>query len=107
MTDKNSWLFKKLPQNSQEIKIVYKKQIDTNNAVVLLEFENRRYLVMSGNSNLLLDTFGQSDLKDEGEFEKAFEDNRKKLDEYLKLQDQKLENYKEKASSDFHKDFKL
>ena len=104
-SNKNSWLFKKSFENSQEIKIVYKKQVDTNNSVILLEFENRRYLVMSGNSNLLLDSFGDGELKDEGEFERAFEDNRKKLDEYLKLQDQKLENYKAKASNDFQKEF--
>ncbi len=106
-TNKNSWLFKKIPNSTQDIKIIYKKQIDTSNSVVLLEFENKRYLVMSGNSNLLLDTFGENELEDKSEFEKAFEDNRKKLDDYLKLQDQKLENYKTKASSDFQKDFEF
>jgi len=105
--DKSSWLFKKSTDNSQEINVIYKKQLDTNNSVILLEFENRRYLVMSGNSNLLLDTFGENELENKSDFEKAFEDNRKKLDDYLKLQDQKLENYKEKASGDFHKEFEF
>ncbi|MFK5880767.1 MAG: hypothetical protein QM482_01025 [Sulfurospirillum sp.] len=106
-SNKKSWLFKKSEGDFDDIKVVYKKQVDIKNSVILLEFKNKRYLVMSGNSNLLLDTFGQSELQDTSEFEKAFEDNRKKLDEYLKLQDQKLENYKEKASSDFHKDFEF
>jgi len=106
-TNKNSWLFKTSNSNNQDIKILHKKQIDSNNSVVLLEFENMKYLVMSGGSNLLLDTFGGKELQNKGEFEKAFEDNRKKLDDYLKIQDNKLEDYKEKASNDFQKDFEF
>jgi len=104
---KKSWLFKMSNTNNQDIKILHKKQIDTNNSVVLLEFENIKYLVMSGGSNLLLDTFGNKELQNKGEFEKAFEDNRKKLDDYLKIQDNKLEDYKEKASNDFQKDLEF
>ncbi len=104
---KNSWLFKASNINNQDIKILHKKQIDANNSVLLLEFENIKYLVMSGGSNLLLDTFGGKELQNKGEFEKAFEDNRKKLDDYLKIQDNKLQNYKEKASNDFQKDFEF
>ncbi len=97
----NSWLFKKGSSSTQDIKIVYKKPIDNNNSAIVLEFENKRYLVISGNSNLLLDIFSENELQNRSEFEKAFEDNRKKLDDYLKLQDKKLEDYKEKASNDF------
>jgi flagellar biogenesis protein FliO len=102
---KSSWLFKKTSQNRQVVNVVYKKQLDTNNSVVLLEFEDKKYLVMSGSSNLLLDTFGAGEIDDKSQFEKAFEDNRKKLDDYLKLQDKKLEDYKEKASGEFKKEF--
>jgi len=42
--------------------------------------------VMTGSSNLLLEKFSQGDIKDNSEFEKAFENNRKKLDEYLRIQ---------------------
>ena len=34
-------------------------------------------------------------------FEKVFEENRRRLDEYLKLQDNKLSTYKNKASADY------
>ncbi len=105
--DKNSWLFKKTSGNQKGIKLIFRKPIDSNNSVVLLEFENRKYLVMSGNSNILLDTFGENEVQSKGDFEKAFEDNRKKLDDFLKLQDQKLEKYKAKASDDFSKDFEF
>jgi len=95
----NSWLFKKTSARIEEIRILKRKPIDTNNSVVLVEFEGKKYLLASGNSNVLLDTFGQNELEETSEFEKAFEDNRKKLDDYLKLQDQKLNDYKDKASN--------
>jgi len=87
---KNSWLFKENSKNipSGEVNVLHQKQIDNTNSVVLLEFENRKYLVMTGSSNVLLEKFSQGDIKDDGDFEKAFEDNRKKLDEYLKIQQQ-------------------
>ena len=97
----NSWLFKKASAGVEEIKILKRKPIDANNSVVLVEFENKKYLLASGNSNVLLDTFGQNELEEASEFEKAFEDNRKKLDDYLKIQDQKLNDYKDKASSEY------
>ena len=37
---KKSWLFKMANANNEDIKILHKKQIDANNSVVLLEFEN-------------------------------------------------------------------
>lgn len=87
---KNSWLFKKDDKNTPngEVNVLHQKNIDNNNSVVLLEFENRKYLVMTGSSNVLLEKFSQGDIKDDSDFEKAFEDNRKKLDEYLKIQKQ-------------------
>ncbi len=97
----NSWLFKKVSAGVEEIKILKRKPIDANNSVVLVEFEDKKYLLASGNSNVLLDTFGQNDLEETSEFEKAFEDNRKKLDDYLKIQDQKLNDYKDKASNEY------
>jgi len=97
----NSWLFKKGSSGKEEIKIIKRKPIDANNSVILVEFEDKRYLLASGNSNVLLDTFGQSELEEVSDFEKAFEDNRKKLDDYLKLQDQKLNSYKDRASNEY------
>ncbi len=95
--DEKSWLFKSetktLPSN--EVNILHKKQIDNNNSVILLEFDDKKYLVMTGNSNVLLEKFSKGDIKDDSDFEKAFEDNRKKLDEYLKIQKQ------EEAQNDY------
>ncbi len=85
---KNSWLFKdnKNSSSNAEVNVLHQKSIDNSNSVVLLEFQDKKYLVMTGNSNVLLEKFSKGDIKDDSDFEKAFEDNRKKLDEYLKIQ---------------------
>ncbi len=85
---RNSWLFKTDRKSSpdEEINVLNKKQIDNNNSVILLEFQDRIYLVMTGGSNVLLEKFSKEDIKSDSDFETAFEDNRKKLDEYLKIQ---------------------
>lgn len=88
LKNSKSWLFKEDTKNltNKEVNVLHKKQIDNTNSVVLLEFEGKKYLVMTGSSNLLLEKFSQDDIKDNSDFEKAFEDNRKKLDEYLRIQ---------------------
>jgi hypothetical protein len=97
--EKNSWLFQGNKNNSEkiEVNVLHKKQVDKNNSVVLLEFEGQKYLVMTGNSNLLLDKFNGNEINDNLEFEKAFEQNRQKLDEYLRLQnEEQKEDYRSK-----------
>ncbi len=49
-------IVKKLPIKSG-INILFQKPIDPKNRVALLEFNNRKYLVIVGNSNILLDVF--------------------------------------------------
>lgn len=97
--NKKSWLFKEgasTPQNG-EVHVLHQKQIDKNNSVVLLEFNDKKYLVMTGSSNLLLEKFSHGEIKDDSDFESAFENNRKKLDEYLKIQqDTTKEDYRSK-----------
>lgn len=105
MKDKSSWLFNTSTKGppKAEVKMIYKKEIDTKNSVVLLEFANVKYLVMTGNSNLLLERFADENIKNTSDFEKAFEDNRKKLDDYLKLQqDTTFDDYKAKAEGDYN-----
>jgi len=97
-TQKGSWLFKKELDKNIDIKILHKKPVDQHNSLILIEFEGRKYLLMAGNSNVLIDTFSTHELKTDSEFEKVFEDNRKKLDDYLKLQDQKVKKYKDRVS---------
>ena len=96
---KGSWLFKNNPEENIEIKIIHKKPIDNQNSLLLVEFDNRRYLLMSGNSNVLIDTFSKSDVESDSEFEKVFEENRKKLDDFLKLQERQIDSYKNRVQA--------
>ena len=96
-----SWLFSPKTGVTQEVTLLHKKTLDTQNSVVLFEYENIRYLVMTGNTNVLLEKFQNGEVKNNSDFEKVFEENRRKLDDYLKLQDTKLNTYKSKASGDY------
>lgn len=96
-----SWLFSPKTGVAQEVTLLHKKTLDTQNSVVLFEYENIRYLVMTGNTNVLLEKFQNGEVKNNSDFEKVFEENRRKLDDYLKLQDTKLSTYKSKASGDY------
>ncbi|DAB36350.1 MAG TPA: hypothetical protein CFH80_05340 [Sulfurospirillum cavolei] len=96
-----SWLFNPKTGVGQEVNLLHKKQLDTQNSVVLFEYGSIRYLVMTGNTNVLLEKFQNGEVKDDNDFEKVFEENRRRLDDYLKLQDNKLSTYKNKASADY------
>lgn len=96
-----SWLFNPKTGSQQEVNVLHKKQIDNQNSVVLFEYGTIKYLVMTGNSNVLLEKFQDGEVKDTNDFEKVFEENRRRLDDYLKLQDNKLSTYKNKASADY------
>jgi len=89
----------KKPANG--VKILFQKPLDAQNKVVLLEYGSSQYLVLTGTSNTLLERFGSNKVQDENEFKALFEQNRQKLDEYLRLQQSQLNDYKEKASKDF------
>ncbi len=96
-----SWLFNPKTGSQQEVTLLHKRTLDNQNSVVLFEYGNIRYLVMTGNTNVLLEKFQNGEVKNDNDFEKVFEENRRRLDEYLKLQDNKLNTYKNKASTDY------
>jgi len=101
-TKGGSWLMGKgLGETSmQSADIVFQKPIDANNRVVLIEFQKRRYLVISGNSNMLLDTFTTDNkpIRTQEQFNKMLSKNSDKLDEFMSLNNQ-LDSYKEKAGA--------
>ncbi len=104
MPSRSSWLFSPKTTNSgHEVTLLHKKIIDNQNSIVLFEYGSIKYLVMTGSSNLLLEKFQNGEVKDDNDFEKVFEENRRRLDEYLKLQDtsKQQNSYKDKASADY------
>ena len=96
-----NWLFKN-DINENEVKILYRKQIDPKNSVLVLSYLDKKYLILTGSSNQLLDKFSSDDiaLEDDDEFEQMFAKNRQKLDEFLKVGNDKLSSYRDKASLD-------
>lgn len=86
------------PKASFEIRdgvdILYEKPLDSSNKVVLLNYENKKYLVLVGSSNVLLDRFGEDQIQDGHDFEVFFEQNRQKLNNYIEERKNALNSYK-------------
>lgn len=96
-----SWLNggKALKESGAEI--IFEKSLDNLNRVVLLEYQNRRYLVLTGSSNVLLDKFGEDKIQNQEDFQAFFEDNKKKLENYLQDRQTSLSSYKDKLNGEY------
>ena len=74
------WFLKKkaisLPITKENMKILVQKPIDTRNKVVLFEYQNKKYLMLIGNTNVLLDVFADGI---------TIPKNETQFDEFLKL----------------------
>ena len=84
-----------------EVNILYKKPLDSDNSVVLFEYNHGKYLVLTGNTNVLLERFYDGEIKNKSDFEKIIEENKTSLNTYLQVGNTKLDNYKNKASADY------
>ncbi len=80
---KESWLFSKNIEKRDGIRVLKQKMLDHKNRVVLLEFGGKNYLVVLGESSILLDKFdSDSPLKGDS-FDTLLKENSTKLDEIL------------------------
>ena len=93
----NGW-FEKV-KSDESVEIIYEKPLDDTNKVVLFQHLDRRYLVLTGTSNVLLDKFSEEKMTSEQDFQSFFEENQKKLNAYIENR-QTLDTYKDKASID-------
>ena len=128
----DSWLFKSNTSVTQEpvntqpvatteisdsnVSIRFQKAINSNNSVVMLDFGEESYLVLMGNSNILLDKFRDDKPTTQLEFETILQDRNRELEEFLgssekqgvtsKEQTHKepLQAYKERAASLIYSD---
>ncbi len=86
------WIFKKKLKTKLPVKgnldIVFQRALDPKNKIALIEFNKRKYLVIIGNSNILLDIFDENmiNIKTQNEFEEYLQkdDINKKLDSFQK-----------------------
>ena len=97
------WLFKNQPQMGEQFNILFQKPIDNVNKVVLMEVNDKQYLVVLGSSHLLLDTFADKQNINQDGFESILRDNQQELDAYIQIDKNEmrhdpLQSYKEKAS---------
>ncbi len=102
---KTPWLFKN-GAKKEGISIRFQKPLDPKNRVVMIEYEGQSYLVVIGNSNVLLDKYkGNKPVTSQSEFDKLLDENKTELDSYLQLDNaaevEPLQSYKEKASAQF------
>lgn len=75
-------------------KIIFEKPLDSRNKVVLFEHNARKYLVLTGSSNVLLDRFGEDNIRTQSDFELFFEQNKNMLANFISKRTNSLENYK-------------
>lgn len=86
-TGKDNWLMPSGFSSSKPKKfdIKFQKVLDSKNKLVLMRYEDREYLTIIGNSNILLDTFENGKIASKDGFEEVFEKNKERLNDYLKI----------------------
>jgi len=99
-------------QETNEVTIRFQKAIDAHNSVVMLDFGKESYLVLMGNSNILLDKFHEDRPSSQQEFESILQSRHEELENFLNgnnkniKQEEKepLQAYKERAASLIYND---
>lgn len=112
----NNWLFKNTPEpatnnntniQEQNVSIRFQKAVDDKNSVVMLDFGNQSYLVLMGNSSILLDKFIDNKPTSQREFDEILQSRHEDLENFLgksqtQTQEEKqepLQAYKERAAN--------
>ena len=99
--NKQPWLFKSNSAPVDNVNIRFQKSIDQKNRVVMLDYADQSYLVVIGNSNIVLDKFEGNKPSTQSQFDEILDDNRAELDSFLQIdadKDDSLFSYKEKVS---------
>ena len=109
----NNWLFKNTQESTtpnnvnmeaQNVSIRFQKAIDDKNSVVMLDFGSQSYLVLMGNSNILLDKFIENKPTSQKEFNEILQSRHEDLENFLgqsqtKEKQEPLQAYKERAAN--------
>lgn len=108
-TDKvNAWSFKEnetsqpIPTIDENVSIRFQKSINEQNSVVMLDFGEQSYLILMGNSNILLDKYTDDKPASQEDFETILQNRHQELDEFLNVEDktkEPIQAYKERAAS--------
>ncbi|NOQ29724.1 MAG: hypothetical protein GQ570_01240 [Helicobacteraceae bacterium] len=86
-----------------DVTVRFQKNLDQKNRVVMLDYGTDSYLLVLGETNLLLDRFESLDsVKTETDFSSLLKNKNHELDQYMQLKDPKVDHlqaYKEKAGA--------
>lgn len=92
--------------NTNDVSIRFQKSLNENNSVVMLDFGEQSYLVLMGNSNILLDKFTGDKPLTNDEFENILQSRHEELENFISGESDRkyeeyepLQAYKYKASS--------
>ena len=107
-----NWLFKNTQETTtqtnnnttQNVSIRFQKALDNNNSVVMLDFGTQSYLVLMGNSNILLDKFTDNKPTSQQEFNEILQSRHEDLENFLgntqkEENKEPLQAYKERAAN--------
>jgi len=97
------------------ISIRFQKAIDNQNSVVMLDFGHESYLVLMGNSNILLDKFKDNKPTSQSEFDSILQERNRELEDFLGTNEssstysntqrkEPIQAYKERAASLVYED---
>lgn len=113
---KSPWLFDKttatetkaalstplsMANESGGVHIRFQKSLDNSHTVAMLDYGTMSYLVLLGNTTILLDKFQDNIPVTQNDFETLLQSKHRELDGYFQLapaQDEVFDSYKEKAS---------
>lgn len=105
---KSGWLlpndFKAENIPSDEVNIITQSFLDPNNKLMLVEYNQIKYLLLVGNTNVVVDRYyGEDANTDNNDFKRIMAENEKKLSEFLKPQAKisNFDEYRSKAEGDF------
>jgi len=106
----NAWSFKEnqtntpIPTNdeNENVTIRFQKTIDSKNSVIMLDFGEQSFLVLMGNSNILLEKYTDDKPTSQEDFETILQNRHQELDQFLKVEEtpkDPMQAYKERAAS--------
>ncbi|WP_200762410.1 hypothetical protein [Nitrosophilus alvini] len=92
---KSMWV---IDQNRPDIDVRYEKKLDEHNKIALISYKGTNYLVIIGNSNILLGKYSDEEVEKDEDFENIVSENKEEVEAFLNKNDKEFEAYKEKAS---------
>lgn len=87
---------------NEPVTVRFEKQLDTQNRVIMIDYAQESYLLLVGNSNVLLDKFHENEVVNQNQFDSILQEKHDELDHFLHEPAQEpLQIYKEKAANSY------